>query len=79
MFCEAVCWYAPTLDLGKGATQTIHLGMSLYYTNTGIKKGPRKKSRYRVNTFSIVLPVHGLQNGVVSLAKEQQTLKHRRE
>ena len=45
----------------KGATQSIYiLGVSLYYANTGIKKGLRKNSRYRVNASSLILPIHGM-------------------
>ena len=63
----------------RGRAKIIYLGMSLYYANTGIKKGLRKNSRYRANAFSLILPIHGLPHGVVSPAKEPQTLKHHKE
>jgi len=77
----SVCLYAPTLDLGEGGRAQIpYLGMSLYYANTGIKKGLRKNFHAQPSfSFSIIPPIHGLQNGVVSPAKGQKTLKHRKE
>ena len=76
----SVCLYAPTLDLGEGGRAQIpYLGMTLYYANTGIKKGLRKKSTPKLFSFSIIPPIHGLQNGIVSPAKGPKTLKHRKE
>ena len=77
----SVCLYAPTLGRGgRGKAHIIYLGMSLYYASTGMKKRLQKNSHAQfVFAFSVILPIHGPQSGVVSAAKEPQTLKHRQE
>ena len=80
MWCFGVLVH-PNFGLGgRGKAQLIHLGMSFYYANTGIKTKLQHTSHAKVVfAISVILPIHGLQNGVVSPAKEAQTLKHRNE
>jgi len=43
------------------------------------KRASKEFPRPSFFSFSIILPIHGLQNGVVSPAKGPKTLKHRKE